>query len=778
MSGYERTYRPPRSLREHVGAEVTAWDLFRLEHDEQAGAWAASTLASVVASADAESAGALGCTECLDTGFYGAASPDDPDLLLTLVRRFGDSDLQSLTADGSWEAWGDGQALEVLDLETAADLAEAVTAGAGGLLRRYCRPRTFLPPTDSLSTRPLSTALAQAPADAWVAAAVVDATDPGAVFDLVRLTADATGPGRVDRWDVGGWVRDDALAGEVDPPVVLVTAPERVSALQAELRGLSGNAVCTCFPSGVLSSGPLVDAVSTDDSPAPVHPESGRVVTASRPGFQSSPSVLRARDGLHVGPLDAEPGLASSGSDMVDRQPLRNRTDLDLVHHSVHGAVPTVDADHPVPSPGDIPCPDDAIPEWFGPSQNALEQSGSGVRLGQRAVVPPAPVASATDAPGIDGLTASTGALTGQPPSAASALPALPADRPIDGGSAAARTCPVHGQWDLLGAGLPGVDLGRGADVLRRYWTVGKGAVKIRWNTPGDFRRCYRHLRKYMGLRAKGYCAIRHKVATGVWPGSRFNVGRRGGLLSSASPEVALLAALRSGRVSGDTEGKTTMPDTLTDGVYTETDSQIDALLAAIEAKTIPVAAPDNWFDDPKLDRPTTVTVTDEGRVYGHIAPWGVTHIGMAGAVTAPKNPDGKYAYFRTGQYVTASGKSVRVGQFTLTGGHAPMEANVASVVKHYDDTQQRRRGRRGRGGASMGSGLRVYCGRPSLPSRSGSCVRRRHPGTGGESTASWSSSQPVTSMSKASLLPPAPTMRAPSRLWWRRAPGRWLSWV
>lgn len=28
------------------------------------------------------------------------------------------------------------------------------------------------------------------------------------------------------------------------------------------------------------------------------------------------------------------------------------------------------------------------------------------------------------------------------------------------------------------------------AERLRRYWTTGPGALKIRWNTPGDFRRC------------------------------------------------------------------------------------------------------------------------------------------------------------------------------------------------------------------------------------------------------------------------------------------------
>jgi hypothetical protein len=72
-----------------------------------------------------------------------------------------------------------------------------------------------------------------------------------------------------------------------------------------------------------------------------------------------------------------------------------------------------------------------------------------------------------------------------------------------------------------------GLDRNRGgAEKLRRYWLYGRGALKIRWNTPGDWTRCYRNLSKYMGPRAKGYCSLRHKEATGVWPGSKYNVGK------------------------------------------------------------------------------------------------------------------------------------------------------------------------------------------------------------------------------------------------------------
>lgn len=46
-----------------------------------------------------------------------------------------------------------------------------------------------------------------------------------------------------------------------------------------------------------------------------------------------------------------------------------------------------------------------------------------------------------------------------------------------------------------------------GAERLKEYWTTGRGGVmKIRWGTPGSWRRCHRHLLKYLGPRAAGFC--------------------------------------------------------------------------------------------------------------------------------------------------------------------------------------------------------------------------------------------------------------------------------
>ena len=66
---------------------------------------------------------------------------------------------------------------------------------------------------------------------------------------------------------------------------------------------------------------------------------------------------------------------------------------------------------------------------------------------------------------------------------------------------------------------------------LKRYWTVGKGGLKIRWGTPGSFTRCVREIRKYAvkeGFSAEGYCARLHHEMEGTWPGSKQNVGGNG----------------------------------------------------------------------------------------------------------------------------------------------------------------------------------------------------------------------------------------------------------
>lgn len=70
---------------------------------------------------------------------------------------------------------------------------------------------------------------------------------------------------------------------------------------------------------------------------------------------------------------------------------------------------------------------------------------------------------------------------------------------------------------------------GGNAQTLRDYWTHGTGAAKIGWGTAGDFNRCTKQLHKYLGPRAKGYCALRHKAATGMWTSQHAKALRGGG---------------------------------------------------------------------------------------------------------------------------------------------------------------------------------------------------------------------------------------------------------
>ena len=413
----------------------------------------------------------------------------------------------------------------------------------------------------------------------------------------------------------------------------------------------------------------------------------------------------------------------------------------------------------------------------------------------------------------------------------------------------------------LIAAG--GADRNRGnAEKLRRYWLYGKGAAKIRWRTAGDWTRCVRQLSKYMGPRAKGYCALRHKEATGMWTGDKehrqlygkkgvradafstdfilpseaileatslktraadarnrvvlagaeieetrgaefviplvipediesgdgrkfekgaitmrelplpflwqiktgeghsgsvvigtilqmervdqgignargyFDTGEygkeaerlvRGGFIRGVSADMDMFEAdeekesaendsnkkVGAGKMNitkarvmavtlvpkpafqecrvelADQSGEMQEEEVISDGVYVEGLNPLDAsalVACGIVAGSIPVTPPKDWFANPKLKKPTALTVTDEGQVYGHIAAWHVDHIGMSYGTRPPRSKS-SYAYFHTGAVRADDGTDVPVGQLTLAGGHASLEASASEAVRHYDDT-------------------------------------------------------------------------------------------
>lgn len=125
-----------------------------------------------------------------------------------------------------------------------------------------------------------------------------------------------------------------------------------------------------------------------------------------------------------------------------------------------------------------------------------------------------------------------------------------------------------------------------------------------------------------------------------------------------------------------------------------------------------PIAPPAAWFADPgfhvgderlretidaKTGKPSgklacPMTVTADGRVFGHIAQWGVCHqgpnfLGKGQCVLAPRSRTG-YAWFQgRGSIVSAEGEVIDVGRITAGTGHAAqMGISMAEAMAHYDN--------------------------------------------------------------------------------------------
>jgi 2'-5' RNA ligase len=108
--------------------------------------------------------------------------------------------------------------------------------------------------------------------------------------------------------------------------------------------------------------------------------------------------------------------------------------------------------------------------------------------------------------------------------------------------------------------------------------------------------------------------------------------------------------------------------------------------LRAVTASAGVWKPPAAWFSDPKLSLPTPITVTDEGRIYGHAAQWGSCHIGQEGVCVQPPHEDA-HPYYRTGEVACADGSRVAVGQITVGTGHAPLHLGASPAAEHYDNT-------------------------------------------------------------------------------------------
>lgn len=113
----------------------------------------------------------------------------------------------------------------------------------------------------------------------------------------------------------------------------------------------------------------------------------------------------------------------------------------------------------------------------------------------------------------------------------------------------------------------------------------------------------------------------------------------------------------------------------------------IGPVLTASAAGLAPELPPAEWFDDPKLEQLTALTVTDEGRVFGHMAPWDGCHTGFPGTCVPPPRSPSNYAGFHLGELVTADGSKVAVGTLTMDTGHAGHRLSADRAMAHYDNT-------------------------------------------------------------------------------------------
>lgn len=116
-------------------------------------------------------------------------------------------------------------------------------------------------------------------------------------------------------------------------------------------------------------------------------------------------------------------------------------------------------------------------------------------------------------------------------------------------------------------------------------------------------------------------------------------------------------------------------------------DELLPALVASATTVTERTAPPRSAFNAPDLDGPTPLTVSDTGRVFGHIATWDTCHIGYPGqCVTPPPSPSG-YAFFHTGAIVADNGQEIAVGHLTIDTGHAEANLRSPEALAHYDNS-------------------------------------------------------------------------------------------
>lgn len=93
-------------------------------------------------------------------------------------------------------------------------------------------------------------------------------------------------------------------------------------------------------------------------------------------------------------------------------------------------------------------------------------------------------------------------------------------------------------------------------------------------------------------------------------------------------------------------------------------------------------------FANPQLREPTPITVTADGKVFGHIAAWNSRHLSAPGGPPPPRSKSA-YAYFATGSVLCDGGESVRTGRLVIGGDHAAGDLGLSATLDHYADVSR-----------------------------------------------------------------------------------------
>lgn len=108
-------------------------------------------------------------------------------------------------------------------------------------------------------------------------------------------------------------------------------------------------------------------------------------------------------------------------------------------------------------------------------------------------------------------------------------------------------------------------------------------------------------------------------------------------------------------------------------------------------ASAAPLKPPSDWFADPRLTRLTPLTITDDGRIFGHLCDWDGCHTGFGNVCVPPFRSSTNYAYFNVGEIECMDGTKMPCGKLMFSRdavGHADVNRGLSAddVRRHYDE--------------------------------------------------------------------------------------------